>query len=391
MAGIRKPTSIDASPENLRRHEDRETLQRRDNLAAIANGIAHDFNNLLTPVNGYLQLLHTKYGGDDEHTEIYFKHIKTCLKRAEILVEQILLFNRSSDGTSSDLLLHLVIEEVLALLRSSLPSTIQLSGRLERKLGSVVGNALELQQLLLSLGTNAAIAMPVGGELEISLRGVTLGEDEVEGLPAGAYARVEIRDTRSEAYTDHQLERIAALERGLSVSLEAARRYHGQLIALNRAENGTIFRLFLPLKSAQPTAANGILPRGNERILFLDDEYMICAVASEIMQNHGYHVDTRQDSRAALESFRTDPQAYDIIITDQTMPNLCGHDIAAEVKKIRPDLPVLLCSGSVLSAEKMCFADGHLKKPIGGEQLLHKLREILDAATGGSASDPGAG
>lgn len=362
-------------------------MQRRDNLAAIAHGIAHDFNNLLTPVNGYLQLLQTKYGDQDEQTEVYFKNIKTCLKRAEILVEQILLFNRSSDGSTSEILLHLVIEEVLALLRSSLPSTIQVTSRLDRRLGLVEVNAIELQQLLLSLGTNAAVAMPVGGELEISLCGVELGQEEVEDLPAGAYAQVEIRDTRSEAYTDLDLERIAALELGLSVSLEAARRYEGQLIALNRAEDGTIFRLFLPIKPGDTPEPKSLAPRGDERVLFLDDEYMICAVAREILEDHGYTVETRQDSRAALEAFRTNPKAYDIIVTDETMPNLCGHHIAAEVKKIRPDIPVILCSGSELSEEKKCCADGELKKPIGGEQLLNKLREVLDATKLDNRSD----
>jgi len=380
MAGIRK-ASITHPSEKVRGNDlkDREMLQRRDNLAAIAQGIAHDFNNLLTPVNGYLQLLQTKFGDGDEQTDVYFKNIKTCLMRAEILVEQILLFNRASDGSKSDLLLHLVIEEVVALLRSSLPSTIKVSSRLDRKLGPVVGNAIELQQLFLSLGTNAAVAMPVGGELEIFLRGIELVTDEVEDLRPGPYARVEIRDTRSEAYTDLDLERIAALELGLSVSLDAARRYEGQLIALNRAKDGTIFRLFLPLKPSDAPQRESLMPRGEERVLFLDDEYMICVVAREILEDHGYHVEIRQDSRAALKSFCNAPNAYDIIVTDETMPNLCGHRIAAEAKKIRPNIPVILCSGSALSAEKMSFADDQLKKPIGGEELLLKLREVLDA------------
>jgi len=383
---MRKASSIDptSSPRRRQDRNAREQLQRRDNLAALANGIAHDFNNLLTPINGYLQLVQNKFADHaDEQSEIYYNNIRTCLNRAEILVEQILLLSRASDGSTSELLLHLLIEEVVALLQSSLPSTIQLSTRLDRKLSPVEGNAVELQQLLLSLGTNAAIAMPTGGELEFSLRGVDLQENDVEDLSAGSYARLEIRDTRAEAYSELDGKGLTALELGLSVSLEAARRHGGQLIALNKAQDGTIFRLFLPVKPATRRKKEEGQHRGTERVLFLDDEYMICAVTQEILENHGYKVEARQDSSAALERFRLDPDSYDIIITDETMPRICGHRFAAEVKKIRPDIPIVLCSGSKLTSEQMSFADTHLKKPISSLQLLRTIRDVLDV--GGSS------
>lgn len=356
---------------------DKNAVFTYDTLAALSNGIAHDFNNILTPINGYLQLLQ-KEVREDGNGPRYIEHIDMCVRRAEILVNQIILFNRIADQRHTDVLLHLLVDEATALLRASLPSSIEIHTRLDRKLHPVYGLPPQLRQVLVTLGVNAALAMPDGGELEFKLAGIDVEHGEWDGLHAGQYIRLDVSDTRSGALTNGNAQELSMLELGLSFAYETIKEHGGIVTAIGGPETGTVFSMLLPQKPDQhqhaPPPANG-----NERILFVDDEAMINTMTVALLESQGYRVDIQSCALTSLQLFRSRPEEYDIVVTDETMPGMVGHDLASEIKATRPDIPVILCSGFDLSAEPVHDAvDRVLKKPMSARLLLLALRELLD-------------
>ncbi len=393
LASIRDVT--DKVNERHKRAEIQGQLQQIQKLEAIgtlAGGIAHDFNNILTPILGFTQLAQERVKYDEQTSECLAEVFQAAC-RAKDLVGQILAFSRQSkDIEYQPLMVEPIIKEVLKLLRSALPSTIELKKDIQCK-GVILGGATEIHQILMNLCTNAKHAMELsGGVLHISLHNVQLDEARAlsvhPDLHAGSYVHLRVRDT------GHGIER-AVLEKifepyfttkeqdkgtglGLSVVHGIVSNHGGVISVDSLVGKGTTFDVYLPrivTQDVPDTVATVELPTGTEHILLVDDEPSILRLNSRILQRLGYKVTTRASSIEALALFAARPDDFDIILTDMTMPVMRGDQLAEQCLVIRPDIPIVLVTGfsEIITEEKAC--------KIGIKSILMKPSTKVEIAT----------
>lgn len=376
--------------------------QKMEAVGTLAGGIAHDFNNILTPIIGYCELAKLEMS-PAEQEKLQIDEILKAVMRARDLVRQILTFSRREDQQRRVLELQPIIGESLKLLRASLPANIAIRQQLDSNCGPVLADLTQIQQVILNLGTNAAQAMEEkGGVLEVSLRRVEIAlEEEGKGLPlAGAYACLTVKDTGSgmDAATQERIfepyfttkEQGKGTGLGLALVHGIVKSHGGQVTLHSEPGRGTTFRVYLPLAErpsadpgSLPALENHDLPRGDERVLVIDDEEKIVALLTRLLNHLGYKVVGRTDSRAALDLFARDPRAFDLVISDQTMPGLSGDELARALRKIRPDLPLIICTGfSPRMTEEQAIREGiqgYIMKPFRVEQIASLVRRVLDA------------
>ncbi|MBF0528937.1 MAG: response regulator, partial [Deltaproteobacteria bacterium] len=392
--------------ERKRVEEEKEKLQaqlqqarKMEAIGTLAGGIAHDFNNILTAVLGYADLALTN-PNMDEHLQRYLENIFKAGKRAQDLVNQILTFSRQSDIKPGPLRLSPIIKEVLKLLRASLPSTIQIRQKIESDQDAIQADPTHIYQILMNLGTNAAYAMRgIIGELEVTLAPAEIKLfDELNahhGLAPGMYMKLSVRDTgvgMDDATINRAFDPFFTTKKpgegtgmGLSVVYGIVKRYSGAITVNSAIGQGTIFSVYLPRlpdkENAEELELEGLVAGGNERILYVDDEEILVDLGMEILNSLGYEVVGMTSSVEALEAFRAEPEQFDLVITDMTMPNMTGLDLAREIKLIRSDIPIVICSGfsDMLSEENI--KSGNISrvimKPMAKKEIAVLIRKVL--------------
>ncbi|MBW2168751.1 MAG: PAS domain S-box protein [Deltaproteobacteria bacterium] len=375
-----------------------QQAQKMEAIGTLAGGIAHDFNNILAAIIGYAEIASLQVAEDDKAKES-LKEVLKAGRRARDLVKQILSFSRKGEEGRKPVHVNLIVKEALKLLRASLPTTIEIRQNIESDIGVVEADPTQIHQVLMNLGANAYYAMSdEGGILEVNLSEIHLDSrsaSRYSDLDPGKYVKLTVSDT-GYGMTPEVLERIfepyfttkekgTGTGMGLAVVHGIVKGCGGSIIVESEPGKGTVFHVYLPRiereeVKAEPEAT-GPLPTGHERILFVDDELPLVEIGKQILERLGYEVTTRTSSIEALELFKAKPDRFDLVITDMTMPNMTGDRLAKELMKIRPDIPVILCTGfSERITEEKAKEMGiraFAMKPIVIRDLANTVREVL--------------
>ncbi|MDX2498891.1 MAG: ATP-binding protein, partial [Deltaproteobacteria bacterium] len=364
-------------------------------------GIAHDFNNILSAVIGYTEIALADVPQDTSQQ----RNLQEVLKagsRAKDLVKQILTFSRQTEQELKPVQINQIIRETLKLLRASLPTTIKISHDIQSD-SAVLADSTQIHQVIMNLCTNAAHAMrSSGGQLNIELSDVVLGGSFIEQHPyltPGVFIKLQVSDS-GDGMEKVILDRIfdpffTTKERGegtgmgLAVVLGIVKSHGGTITVESEPQKGSTFNVLLPVilqevdHDIQTTAP---IPTGTERILFIDDEKSLVDLGQQILERLGYDVSIRTSSVEALELFMEQPEKFDLVITDMTMPNMTGDELAARLMNIRADIPVILCTGY---SERISRERAHglgikefVLKPIVMRELAKTVRKVLDKCHG---------
>ncbi len=397
--------------------EQKETLERQlqhtqkmEAIGTLAGGIAHDFNNILSGIIGFAELAIEHGPGDNPRLAHFHQRLLEACGRAKELVEQILRFSRQGPTELQPASLAPLVKEVIQFLRSSLPATIEISSRTDADRDRVLCDLTQMHQVLVNLCTNAYHAMREGGGLlTVSMKSVRIDSvRRFQGLEfrPGPALVLEVSDT-GHGIPSHCLERVfepyfttkepgEGTGLGLSVTFGIVKSHDG-LIEFESDEGvGTTFRVYLPVfeqavdEREEPTPS---IARGSgQRILVVDDELFFIDVLKEHLESLSYDVVGLQSSRRALESIRAHPDYFDLVVTDQTMPELTGVELIRELRKIRGDLPIILCTGfSETVSESTAAQYGisrFLMKPVHRAVLADAVHQLLEGVTP-HGTDPG--
>jgi PAS domain S-box-containing protein len=371
--------------------------QRLESIGTLAGGVAHDFNNMLASIMGFTELSMDD-ASDNPDIVSNLQEVLKAGRRAKDLIQQILAFSREQDQDFRPMAMRPVINEALKLLRASLPTTIEIESELE-KIDPINGDPTQIHQILMNLATNAGHSMrDTGGRIKVSLKQCRLDSDflrQHSDLPPGNYARLEVKDNGS-GMTPLVLERIydpffttkdksEGTGLGLSVVHGIIKSHQGMIKVESAPGRGTTFRIYLPTiqqEERREEVSATVSPTGNEHILVVDDEPQVLKMCAAALERLGYTVTARGNPSEALRLFCLQPQAFDLLLTDLTMPTLTGDKLAAEVHRYRGGLPVVLFTGfSETLSEEVCRQAGiHtiISKPILRHELATAVRQALD-------------
>jgi PAS domain S-box-containing protein len=373
--------------------------QKLEAIGTLAGGIAHDFNNILAAILGYAEMAleDIPEGSPARHD---LNQILRATHRATDLVKQILAVSRHRDMQERQPVeIGIIIREALKLLRATLPTTIELRQDIPKKTGTILGDPTQLHQVVVNLCTNAAHAMREhGGILEVRLANGELDADDggfSKVLAQGAFVRLTVSDT------GHGMD-AATLERifdpyfttktvgegsglGLAVVQAIVKRHEGEIAVRSEPGKGTVFDISFPRTDSGHERTSPELepiPRGSERVLFIDDEEVLVGLGEKMLRQLGYTVTVRQSSLEAITLFRAQPEAFDLVITDYTMPQMTGAELASEILRVRPDIPIILCTGySEMITEGEAKKRGiraFVMKPLSRRSLAEVIRKVLD-------------
>jgi PAS domain S-box-containing protein len=370
--------------------------QKMEALGTLSGGIAHDFNNILAAIIGFTELIrdHLPEGSQEA------RHVRRVLEaglRGRELVKQMLAFSRKSAQEKKPLQLDGVVREAMKLLRASIPSTISVRVKADGASDLVFADPTQMQQVLMNLCTNAAHAMrEKGGKLDVELSALRISEREnTDGLKPGPYVRLIVRDTGvgippeiidkifDPFFTTKEVGEGTGL--GLSVVHGIVKQHDGHISVTSEPGKGSAFTVYFPQIDEGPetdVAGDNEFPTGSERILFVDDEESIVEMSEDVLAELGYEVTSRINGRDALVLLKEDPSRFDLVITDQTMPEMTGLDLAKEVLAIRADIPVILCTGfsHVVDADKAKGAGirAFAMKPLTKREIAKTIRKVLE-------------
>ncbi len=371
--------------------------QKMEAIGTLAGGVAHDFNNILYPILGYTEMAIDEVAkGSPAHESL--GEIMTAAQRARKLVEQILTFSRLDHQGRTLLKMQGAVKEALNLIRSTLPATIEIVQKIDAECGPVLADPTQIQQVVMNLCTNAFHAMhDHGGILTVSLEEVQIASDD---LPASrnpvTYIKLTVADTGYGIPKDI-IERIfepyfttkkigEGTGMGLAVVHGIIKGYDGDIQVYSEPGNGTTFNVYLPRIDKDIETEDDIqvpIQKGDENILLIDDEDQIARMLEQMLKSLGYRVQAVTDPLAAMEIFENDPRAFDLVITDMTMPKITGDLLSREILKIRPDIPVILCTGfSKLIDEERTRKIGIKKlimKPVIKSEIARAIREVLES------------
>ena len=406
FVGIKRDIS-----KELKMEEQLRQAHKMEAIGTLAGGIAHDFNNILVAILGYSGLAQKEISNSPGKAIEHIAKVILAGERARDLVSQILTFSRRSQLSFSPVALCDVVDEALKLLRASLPSTVKIVTRLDSP-AKVLADVTQLHQVVINLCSNAGLAMAEnGGTLTIGIDEVELSPEFMEAnlicqTDGGCFVKLSVADTGVGIAPDI-LKRIfepffttrpvgEGPGMGLAVVHGIVSSLNGAILVESEPGKGTVFSVYLPeatsvaamalpigghpLEVVEPVAAeNG---GGRERILFVDDESILCELARETFGNGGVELDTYEDSVKALEAFKAAPYAYGIVITDMTMPELRGDQLAMEIRKLNAGIPVAICSGYSRNETEEDIRNNFriLHKPLVGEQLVAIVRELMRKA-----------
>jgi PAS domain S-box-containing protein len=372
--------------------------QKMEAIGTLAGGIAHDFNNILFPMFGYLEMvLQDLPKGNPLRGQLV--EVLNGAKRARDLVKQILAFSRQSDHDMKPMKVHLVLKEALQLIKSSLPSTIKITQNIQSDCGLVFADPTQIHQIVMNLCTNAYHAMEeTGGKLTVNLKEVELTAEDLKDqtMVPGTHVCMTVADT-GPGMEQSVIDRIfdpyfTTKEKGKGTGLGLAvvdgivKSHGGHISVYSEPGKGTEFKVFLPViktkEEEHQVETDTPIQKGNERILLVDDQDIIVQIEKQMLERLGYHVTARSSSTDALEAFQMQPDKFDLVITDLTMPNMTGDKLAKKLMAIRPDIPVILCTGfsEKMSKEKAesLGIKGFLMKPVVMKDLSGMIRKVLD-------------
>ncbi len=386
-----------------RKEEELETqlrqAQKMEAVGSLAGGIAHDFNNVLFPIIGYTELIMEDVP-EESKTRRNLNRILQAANRAKDLVQQILAFSRQAEKERRPVQIQSIVKEAGKLLRSSIPKNIEIRQEIEEDCRPVMADPVQIHQVVMNLCTNAYHSMrEKGGVLEVSLMEEEIGGDDLKadlGLFPGSYLKLTVSDT------GHGMDK-AVMSRifdpyfttkapdegtgmGLSVVHGIVKGHGGEIEVHSEPKKGTTFHVHLPIidiGALEPEAlSQEPIQRGSERILLVEDEELIIQMLEQILEDIGYHVTPRTSSVEALKAFEARPDKFDLVITDMTMPNMTGAELAPRLLKIRPDIPIILCTGfNEMIDETRAKAIGiqeYVMKPILRHDIARTIRKVLD-------------
>ncbi len=373
--------------------------QKMESIGTLSGGIAHDFNNLLGIILGNAEL-----AMDDmpewHPAKFSLNEIRTASLRARDVVKQLLSFSRKTDPKQRPVKLVQIVEDALKILRSSIPTSVEIHQNIPNDTDdTILADSTQINQVMINLFTNAAHAMEDGGGV------ITIGIENMDldhvsayiypDLSPGRYVKLTVSDTGTGI--DHEIkDRIfdpyfttkevgKGTGIGLSVVHGIVKSHNGAILVDSQFKKGTTFSIFFPVAEetvvieAEP---DDEFPTGNERILIVDDEKSMADIGRKRLERLGYEVEARTDPMEALELFRADPDQFDLVITDMTMPHITGDNLVKEILKIRPDMPTILCTGFSEKIDeekaKKIGAREYIDKPFDRGKLSRLVRKVLD-------------
>jgi PAS domain S-box-containing protein len=375
--------------------------QKMESIGNLSGGIAHDFNNILSIILGNTELaLDDMPGANSTHFNL--KEIKTASLRAKNIVSQLLAFSRKTDQNLQPTAIVPVIKDALAFLRSTIPSTININANIVDACETVSADPVQLNQVMMNLCINAFHAMEeTGGIIAVNVESIILDNTSASGKPdlaPGDYVKITISDTGpgidrkiiDKIFDPYFTTKDAGKGSGMGLAIvHGIVKNHGGSISVDSVPGkGAVFTILLPKITEQPKIKSEPeidLPTGNETILFVDDEESIMELGQLIMEYQGYTVDATTSPADALKRFRLSPDKYDLIVSDMTMPQMTGVALAEELLRIRPDIPIIICTGySPFIDEEKAKAIGiaaYAMKPISRQKIAKIIRQVLDAGT----------
>lgn len=372
-------------------------MQKLEALGTLAGGIAHDLNNILMPivVNTELALLNTEKGSLASQ---YLTQACEAADRGKELVNQIITFSQKQEIERKCVKISRVIEESIKFLRSTLPKTIDIRANIENDSSMALVNTTQIHQVLINLCTNAADAMrEKGGVLEVGLAEIEVDAKAtvlLADLNPGPYLKITVRDS-GRGMDKKIMERIfdpffttkqpgEGTGMGLAVVHGIIKSHGGAISVKSELGKGSTFDVFLPRYKGefrQETVASTPIPRGTERILLVDDDKSLLQSVQHMLKRLGYKVISKKSSKLALNIFRTQPDKFDLVITDMTMPSMTGVELAKELLSIRPDIPIILSTGfSDMITKEGAEAAGIrelIMKPINTRNMAETIRRVL--------------
>jgi nitrogen-specific signal transduction histidine kinase/CheY-like chemotaxis protein len=373
--------------------------QKMEAIGTLAGGIAHDFNNLLSIILGYTDIVIESLPEDSQNASD-LQEVYKAASRAKDLVSQILSFSRQDNQELMPLKIHLILKEAMTLLRSTIPTTIDIRLNLDSNCKSVLADPTQIHQVILNLCTNAYHAMrDHDGVLSIKLESVVLPRDDNNTrvhIQPGEYVKLSISDTGI-GISKHIQEKIfdpyfttkakgEGTGLGLAVVHGIVKQYNGEITVDSKPDEGTTFSVYLPaIKGNKESISNEnsfTLPRGNESILIIDDDEKIAKINKRMLEELGYHATALTKSEEALNSFQQTPESIDLVITDMTMPHMTGAELTKKLLAIRPDIPIIMCTGfsdqiNKDEAIRIGISD-FIMKPVNKMTLALSVRKALN-------------
>lgn len=373
-------------------------LQKMETIGTLAGGIAHDFNNILTPILGYTDMALEELT-DDSNLRFDIEQINNAAIRGKDLVQQILTFSREVDVNKKPIRLQPIISEALNLLKASFPPGVTIKQNLDPMIGTVLADATHIHQIVMNLCTNASHAMiKTGGTLIVSLDAVVFDQAQaarIRNLKKGEYIRLIITDTGhgmdlktkerifEPFFTRKEVGSGSGL--GLSVVHGIINNLGGAIEVESSPGKGTSFTIYLPKHSDENIDQDKLdrkPVKGDEHVLFVDDEPEITYMGKKMLENLGYKVTIRTDSQSALDDFSSNPRKYALLVTDQNMPGLTGTDLAQKMRLIQPDFKVIIITGFAdnLSGELLARSgiSDVILKPMVLDDFSKIIRRVLD-------------
>ncbi len=380
--------------------------QKMDTIGTLAGGIAHDFNNILFPILGYSELLKMDTPPKEVSTHEQLDQIHTSAMRAKDLVQQILTFSRQEETEYKPLEIQLILKEAIKLLHSTIPKLIEIKQYVDPDCRYVIADATQIHQVIMNLATNAYQAMiNDGGVLDIRFEEIQVPnqEDQLFNVKPGPYARLTVADTGVGMSDDLQSKIFdpffttkkknmgmgmgMGTGMGLSVVHGIVEKTKGYIKVKSKQGQGTKFQVYLPVDvtpTFEPDMDLATFPhqQGNESILLIDDERPIIRMQTQALERLGYKVQSESDPLKALTEFQKNPDKYDLVITDLSMPKMSGDKLAFELLSIKSDIPILMCTGFSDKFTARIASQIGIKavfmKPVVMKEMHSKIREILD-------------
>jgi len=377
-----------------------QQAQKMESIGTLAGGIAHEFNNILFPIIGYTEMCMYDVP-ENSKTRKNLASVLKAADRAKDLIQQIQNFSMKKELERKPLKIQYIIKETLKLLRSSLPSTIVVRYEIDSTCGPVAADPSEIQQILMNLCTNAYLVMEEkGGELEVTLQEVDLAPSDMASgidLNPGRYLKLTIKDTgpgfdQTEVkhifdpqYHSSGRNEYAGI--GLNVVHDIIRSYKGMICISSDPDQGTTIDVYLPLIGTQSDDISDIstdmhLPLGTETILLVDDEEDVLDMMHSMLERLGYQVISASNGLKALEIFQKGSKTFDLVITDQTMPKMTGIELIKEIRSVRSDIPIILCTGfnEKITEENTRYLElgALIGKPVRVAKVAEIIREVLD-------------
>ena len=377
--------------------------RKMESIGPIAGGIAHDFNNILYMIVGNVELAMEDI---PEWNPIHenLKEIKSAGLRAADIVRQLLNFSRQTDQELKPIGAVMVIKDALKFLRSTMPASIEIQQKFPDKEVAILGDPTQIHQVMMNLCINTSQAMEeTGGVLNILVETITLNDranDCNPDLTPGDWLKITVRDSGPGIRPDI-IDRIfdpyfttkdvgKGSGMGLAVVHGIVKNHHGIISVDSKSGQGATFTIFFPVVTERPAVdikSSDVIPRGaGERVLFVDDEASITDMVGKMLERLGYKMQTTISPVDALQLFRSEPDAFDLVLTDMTMPQMTGVKLSEKLKEIRTDIPVIICTGhsSIIDEERAISIgiDGYVMKPIGMRDIAKAIRNVLDKAKG---------